>query len=64
MVSYKEIREKIQNFPKYKGCKYEDRSPLVNEGFSWTFNLSFGEPYLLKEVLESLSIDLVKLKSF
>ena len=49
MISYKEIREKIQNFPKYKGCKYEDRSPLINEGFSWTFNLSFGEPYLLKE---------------
>lgn len=46
---YKDIREKIQNFSKYNGCKKEPRNPLMNIGFPWTFNLSFGESYLLEE---------------
>jgi len=46
---YKDIRKKIQNFPKYKGCKEEPRNSLMNKGFPWTFNLSFGETYLLQE---------------
>ncbi|MFZ5954806.1 MAG: hypothetical protein ACOYT4_00085 [Nanoarchaeota archaeon] len=49
MISYKELRMKLQNMPKLKGCVNIERSPIINEGFPGQFNLSFTELPLLKE---------------
>ncbi len=46
-MKYTELREKIQNSPKYEGCRRIERSPLIHAGFPGTFNLSFTEhPWL------------------
>ncbi len=48
-MNYQQLREKIQNQPKSAGCATIERSPLLNSGFSGTFNLSFTEDPWLRE---------------
>ncbi len=48
-MKYQELRQKIQEWPKYEGCIKVNRSPLINPGFPGTFNLSFTEDPWLKE---------------
>ncbi len=48
-MKYEELRNEIQNHPKYDGCVKIDRSPLIHAGFPGNFNLSFTEyPWLQK----------------
>jgi hypothetical protein len=48
-MKYQELREMIQNWPKYPDCVKIERSPLIHEGFPGTFNLSFCEKHWLDE---------------
>jgi len=32
-MKYEELRQKVQNHPKYEGCVKIERSPLINSGF-------------------------------
>lgn len=56
-ISYEQLREKIRNIPKYKGCEHRARSPLVHSGFPGTFNLSFTEYEYEKEFGDLSSFD-------
>ncbi len=49
MVTYKELRERVQGLKKYKGCIKIDRSPLINECYPGQFNLSFTEYPWIRE---------------
>ncbi len=48
-MKYLELRNKVINWKKHKGCVGIERSPLINPGFPGTFNLSFTEDFWLKE---------------
>ncbi len=49
MITYKELREKLQELKKFPDCKKVARAPLIHDGFPGTFNLSFTEYDMLKE---------------
>lgn len=48
-MDYIELRNKLEQFPKYSGTVKIPRSPIVHKGFPGNFNISFGEwPFLEK----------------
>ena len=57
MVTYKSLRDKLQNLEKYEGCVKIDRPPVINEGFPGQFNVSFTEHPWLKEHGRYLDFD-------
>jgi len=46
-MKYEQIRNALINWPKYDGCQYVKRAPLLTEGFPGTFNLSYTEHHWL-----------------
>lgn len=42
-MTYRELREYMQELEKFQGCEKRARAPLIHEGFPGTFNLSFTE---------------------
>ena len=48
-TNYQELRDMLKKHPKYPGTIEVARSPLINDGFPGTFNLSMGEQPMLDE---------------
>ncbi len=49
MTSYRELRERLQAWPKYDGCETVRRAPLLTAAFPGAFNMSSTEHHWLGE---------------
>jgi hypothetical protein len=49
MIAHAEVRQRLQRWPKFPGCRPVRRAPLITAGFPGTFNMSSTEHHWLKE---------------
>ena len=49
VTSYPELRARLQTWPKYDGCVFVDRAPLLTAAFPGSFNMSSTEHHWLRE---------------
>ncbi len=57
VLTYKQLRNKLENNNKIKDCVKIKKPPIINDGFPGQFNLSFTEHPLLKEYGKYIDFD-------